>query len=127
MLRILGVTGLVSLLGGLAGAVLGLLVIAILGLVTGLSVVVLEARDRLGGRAHTVRSGDFALDLGCGWLHSADENEWTKIAATLGFAASAILNVAVPVALATTLACSLLAALRLKRAYRPKQEALEAA
>src|SRR3954470_12301403 len=53
---------------------------------SGLSVVLLEARDRLGGRAHTVRSGDFALDLGCGWLHSADENEWTKIAATLGFA-----------------------------------------
>src|SRR6202048_3191873 len=46
---------------------------------SGLSVVVLEARDRIGGRAHTIYAGDLALDLGCGWLHSADENEWTKI------------------------------------------------
>jgi len=48
--------------------------------------VVLEARGRVGGRAHTVRAGDLALDLGCGWLHSADENEWTRIALALGFA-----------------------------------------
>jgi monoamine oxidase len=53
---------------------------------SGLSVVVLEARDRVGGRAHTVQAGDFAIDLGCGWLHSADENEWTRIASRLGFA-----------------------------------------
>jgi monoamine oxidase len=52
----------------------------------GLSVVVLEARERIGGRAHTVHAGDLALDLGCGWLHSADENEWARIAPTLGFA-----------------------------------------
>ena len=26
------------------------------------------------------------IELGCGWLHSADENEWCIIAATLGFA-----------------------------------------
>jgi monoamine oxidase len=25
------------------------------------------------------------LDLGCGWLHSADENEWAGVAATVGF------------------------------------------
>ena len=53
---------------------------------SGLSVVVLEARDRIGGRAHTIYAGDLALDLGCGWLHSANENEWAKIAPTLGFA-----------------------------------------
>jgi len=37
--------------------------------------LVVEARARLGGRAWTItdRSG-FALDLGCGWLHSADRN-----------------------------------------------------
>ena len=29
--------------------------------------------------------GDFALDLGCGWLHSADENEWAALAPKLGF------------------------------------------
>lgn len=47
--------------------------------------VVLEARSRLGGRAWTLRSADLPLDLGCGWLHSADENEWSAIAAELGF------------------------------------------
>ncbi len=47
--------------------------------------VVLEARNRLGGRAWTLRSGDLPLDLGCGWLHSADQNEWAAIAATLRF------------------------------------------
>ena len=41
----------------------------------------IEARPRLGGRAWTVtdQSG-FALDLGCGWLHSADRNPWLKVA-----------------------------------------------
>ena len=44
-----------------------------------LSVLVLEARDRVGGRAQTVRAADergdrHGLDLGAGWLHSADEN-----------------------------------------------------
>lgn len=37
----------------------------------GLTVAGLEARNRIGGRAHT---GAHGLDLGCGWLHSADEN-----------------------------------------------------
>ncbi len=52
----------------------------------GVSVTVLEARARVGGRAWTFRAGDLALDLGCGWLHSADENEWAGIARGLGFA-----------------------------------------
>lgn len=39
-----------------------------------LSVLVLEARDRIGGRAHTIERAGFSLDVGCGWLHSADEN-----------------------------------------------------
>ena len=39
--------------------------------VRGLSVLLLEARDRLGGRAHTSDCGTaYALDLGCKWLHS---------------------------------------------------------
>ena len=50
-----------------------------------LSVAVLEARSRPGGRAWTCRFGGHALDLGAGHLHSADENEWGKIAPTLGF------------------------------------------
>jgi monoamine oxidase len=51
-----------------------------------IATVLLEARDRLGGRAWTYRAGDLALDLGCGWLHSADENEWAALAPKLGFA-----------------------------------------
>src|SRR5207302_8633382 len=46
--------------------------------------VVLEARSRVGGRAWTMRGAGLPLDLGCGWLHSADENEWAAVATTLG-------------------------------------------
>lgn len=43
--------------------------------------VVLEARDRVGGRGHTVDPlGGMPLDMGCGWLHSADRNPFTRIA-----------------------------------------------
>src|SRR5471030_451007 len=47
--------------------------------------LVVEARPRLGGRAFTVtdQSG-FALDLGCGWLHSADRNPWAAVAQAQG-------------------------------------------
>jgi monoamine oxidase len=51
-----------------------------------LSVLLVEARDRIGGRAWTVPHRGLPLDLGCGWLHSADENEWSTIADELGFA-----------------------------------------
>jgi monoamine oxidase len=51
-----------------------------------LSVLVVEARDRIGGRAWTLQEGGLPLDLGCGWLHSADENEWAAVAADLGLA-----------------------------------------
>jgi monoamine oxidase len=54
-----------------------------------LSVVVLEARDRVGGRGWTFVADGLPLDLGCGHLHSADENEWTKIAPGLGFTVDA--------------------------------------
>ena len=51
-----------------------------------LSCVVLEARDRVGGRAHTIQaSPDVTFDLGCGWLHSADENSFVPIAEQLKF------------------------------------------
>ncbi|HUC68187.1 MAG TPA: NAD(P)/FAD-dependent oxidoreductase [Stellaceae bacterium] len=53
----------------------------------GASTLILEARQRLGGRAWTVPSaGGQPLDLGCEWLHSADRNPWTDIAISLGFA-----------------------------------------
>jgi monoamine oxidase len=52
----------------------------------GLSVLVLEARDRVGGRAHTIMaSPDVTFDVGCGWLHSADQNSFVKIAEDLNF------------------------------------------
>jgi len=51
-----------------------------------LSCLVLEARDRVGGRAHTIQaSPDVTFDLGCGWLHSADENSFVPIAEQLKF------------------------------------------
>ncbi|NEU98810.1 flavin monoamine oxidase family protein [Bradyrhizobium uaiense] len=53
---------------------------------TGLSSIVLEARDRLGGRAHTIQAApDVVFDVGCGWLHSADQNSFVGIAQQLGF------------------------------------------
>ncbi len=51
----------------------------------GLSVLVLEARSRPGGRAHTVYADGWPVDLGCGWLHSADRNPLVQIARNLGF------------------------------------------
>jgi monoamine oxidase len=51
----------------------------------GLEVLVLEASERLGGRARTLTLADAALDLGCGWLHSADQNPWVKMVEPLGF------------------------------------------
>lgn len=53
---------------------------------SGLSTLVLEARDRVGGRAHTVMaSPDVVFDVGCGWLHSADQNSFVNIAKQLNF------------------------------------------
>jgi monoamine oxidase len=52
----------------------------------GVPFVMLEARDRVGGRGHTVMaSPDVTFDLGCGWLHSADKNSFVAIAGQLGF------------------------------------------
>jgi monoamine oxidase len=52
---------------------------------SGLSFLVLEARDRPGGRAWTVTlaNGEIA-DLGCGWLHSAETNPFAAIAERQG-------------------------------------------
>jgi monoamine oxidase len=53
---------------------------------SGLSVIVLEARDRVGGRAHTIMAApDITFDLGCGWLHSANRNSFVAIAERLNF------------------------------------------
>jgi monoamine oxidase len=51
----------------------------------GLRCLMIEARPRLGGRAWTVIDpSGFAIDLGCGWLHSADRNPWSDIAKSQG-------------------------------------------
>ncbi len=68
----------------------------------GLSVAVLEARDRIGGRAFT-ESTTFGVpyDHGCAWLHSADVNPVTRFAEDFGFT--------------TVPACRVLSGRRLKR------------
>ncbi|WP_114952381.1 flavin monoamine oxidase family protein [Sphingosinicella terrae] len=50
----------------------------------GRSFLIVEASDRIGGRAHTVEVAGMPLDLGCGWLHSADRNPWTRTAEAAG-------------------------------------------
>ena len=53
---------------------------------SGLSVLVLEARDRVGGRAHTITPAPgIVFDLGCGWLHSANRNRFVGVADQLNF------------------------------------------
>jgi monoamine oxidase len=46
--------------------------------------LIIETRPRLGGRAWTTVTETFALDLGCGWLHSADRNPWHAVAVAQG-------------------------------------------
>lgn len=51
----------------------------------GRSVLVLEARDRVGGRALTWGSGDDKIDIGCSWIHGYNEgNPARGIAEELG-------------------------------------------
>ncbi|MGJ3264211.1 MAG: flavin monoamine oxidase family protein [Salinarimonas sp.] len=53
-------------------------------LATGLSVVLIEARDRVGGRALTASIAGQAVDIGAHWLHAADENGLVGEARRLG-------------------------------------------
>ena len=47
----------------------------------GVKCLIVEARPRLGGRAWTVVDQfGLPIDLGCGWLHSADRNPWVAVA-----------------------------------------------
>jgi monoamine oxidase len=50
-----------------------------------ISLLVLEARNRVGGRVHTIAPGGFPLDRGAEWLHSANRNPLSPIAQELGF------------------------------------------
>ena len=44
------------------------------------SVLLVEATHRLGGRAYSAHFAGLPLDLGCGWLHSADRNPLAELA-----------------------------------------------
>lgn len=50
----------------------------------GVDCVVVEARDRIGGRLHTVDVGGYVADLGGAWIHHPDEGnvvaEWVELA-----------------------------------------------
>jgi len=46
----------------------------------GVDCLLVEARERLGGRAFTAHADGYPLDLGCGWMHSADHNPWVAVA-----------------------------------------------
>jgi monoamine oxidase len=50
----------------------------------GLDVLLVEAGGRVGGRAHSVALHGLTVDFGCGWLHSARRNPWTKLAERYG-------------------------------------------
>jgi monoamine oxidase len=55
--------------------------------------LIVEARPRLGGRAWTViDETGLALDLGCGWLHSADRNPWRQIAESQAESQGAVID-----------------------------------
>lgn len=52
---------------------------------SGISVLVVEARGRIGGRAHTDTSLGIPWDRGCSWLHSPNVNPWTGYARSNDF------------------------------------------
>jgi len=52
----------------------------------GVECVVLEGRDRLGGRAHTVDVGGSPIDLGCSWITDPVGNPMTRFAIMSGVA-----------------------------------------
>ena len=64
--------------GGIAGLAAGDMLSA-----EGLPVVVLEARDRIGGRIHTVqsRAGSIPIELGAEFVHGAKNETWRLIRA----------------------------------------------
>ncbi|KAJ5107693.1 hypothetical protein N7456_004368, partial [Penicillium angulare] len=45
----------------------------------GCEVVVLEGRDRIGGRILTSRNGDHVRDIGAAWMHETSQNELVKL------------------------------------------------
>ena len=56
----------------------------------GVEVVVLEARDRIGGRLHTVDLGGAHVDLGGAWIHTPVGNPMSTLADLLGVTRSPV-------------------------------------
>ncbi len=52
----------------------------------GRSAILIEASQRVGGRAYTRTIAGMPLDLGCGWLHSAERNPFVALAEASGLA-----------------------------------------
>ena len=50
----------------------------------GRRVIVLEARDRLGGRIYTDRSWGVPVELGASWIHGVENNPIAALAAAKG-------------------------------------------
>ena len=50
----------------------------------GIDGLILEAKDRLGGRAHSIDWNGYRLDLGCTWMHSAERNSLKAEAERIG-------------------------------------------
>ncbi|MEO6505384.1 MAG: NAD(P)/FAD-dependent oxidoreductase [Terrimesophilobacter sp.] len=50
----------------------------------GQSVVVLEARDRVGGRTRTLRADGLTTDVGASWIHGIDDNPLTELVSAFG-------------------------------------------
>jgi monoamine oxidase len=79
--------------GGLEGTVERVVVVGagIAGLTIGNALahadvpcVLLEARDRIGGRVHTVDLGGWPIDLGASWIHSPVGNPLSRLADLAG-------------------------------------------
>jgi monoamine oxidase len=52
----------------------------------GIDALIVEAKDRLGGRAHSIDWNGYQLDLGCTWMHSAERNSLRVEAERIGAA-----------------------------------------
>lgn len=52
----------------------------------GVEVIVLEARDRIGGRVHSVTRGGATYDMGASWIHGLTGNPMTALTDELGLA-----------------------------------------
>jgi monoamine oxidase len=74
-----GIRGLVIVGGGAAG-----IGAAAEAKRRGIDALIVEAKDRLGGRAHSIDWNGYRLDLGCTWLHSAERNSLRAEAERIG-------------------------------------------